>query len=332
MSESRWSNWSTGSEKKKMGFGSFLSEAVQDMPGGNPTSSSAGETPAQKAKRLNLVSDGHGSYMDPNTNEIVARTVNGELVFYDGGPGGGATSDGEGGGDTPMGTTNGTGSPVFRDPDSGLVTPVPARPESPEARAAVPDHVPATAPANFNKFMKQQGEMQSLKNRMDAEGIPTGLEPEAEEEPQEDENPVLNGKSLDDFLKDIQSEPDAPDQTKKAAKAAAKAIDDPTKANVARADREVGKAVRRDSGNQFTELVVGAYLADPNIQTVQDVIDSPLPHENIARRDSFLGDLDNPKNNDKFIGGYIEGLRNAIGEKFGKMILTPSMFVLTTTT
>ena len=156
MSDSRWSNWSTGSDTKKMGFGSFLSEAVQDMPGGNPTSSSAGETPAQKAKRLNLVSDGHGSYMDPNTNEIVARTVNGELVFYDGGPGGGATSDGEGGGDTPMGTTNGTGSPVFRDPDSGLVVPVPARPESPEARAAVPDHVPATAPANFNKFMKQQ--------------------------------------------------------------------------------------------------------------------------------------------------------------------------------
>ena len=93
-----------------------------------------------KAERLGLISDGHGSYMDPQTNQIVARTVNGELVFYDGGAGEGATSDGEGGGDAAgAASTSGSGAPTYRDPDTNMVKAIPATPESPEARAAVPD-------------------------------------------------------------------------------------------------------------------------------------------------------------------------------------------------
>ena len=141
MSDSRWSNWSHGSEETKaLGFWFLMSEAAKQQPGGNPTGPGSEETPAMKAERLGLISDGHGSYMDPNTQKIVARTVNGELVFYDGGEGGGAASDGEGGGDQQLaGGSSGSGSPTFRDPDTGMVKPVPATPETPEARAAVPD-------------------------------------------------------------------------------------------------------------------------------------------------------------------------------------------------
>lgn len=169
MSNSRWSNWSTGSAKKSLRFASFMAEAAVDQPGGNPTGPGSEETPAMKAERLGLVSDGHGSYMDPNTNKIVARTVNGELVFYDGGEGGGATSDGEGGGETGAASTSGAGSPTFRDPDTGMVTPIPATPETPEARAAVPDATPATPPANFDDFVKQQTAAQRMASAMDGQ-------------------------------------------------------------------------------------------------------------------------------------------------------------------
>lgn len=404
MSESRWSHWVDSTPKKK-GFSAFLNEA--DQGGVNPTGNGI-ETPAEKATRLGLQSDGHGSYMDPQTGQIVARTVNNELVFYDNGPTGGAVSDGEGGSYTPEKPGSGGGNPSFRDPDTGAVVVPPARPENPEAKAAVPDHTPASAPAGYQDAMSAKKKKAQRKNDLvarmsaafdknvapaevdpmdsiegrrgavDAEiksgtdgaaahekihghdptdpesnaalaatmgrlggdnGLPSidpdkgskslfaqdkeaSVEAETEEpteEPQEDENPVMQGKSLDDFLKQIQKEPDAPKETQKAAKAAKKAIDNPTVKNVKAADKAVAKAGRRDSGNQFTELVVGAYLANPDIQSVQDVIDSPLPHENIARRDAFLGDLDNPVNSDKFVGDYIEGLRTAIGKKFGKI-------------
>lgn len=169
MSKSRWSNWSTGSSKSKLGFSSFLSEAAVDQPGGNPTGPGSDETPAQKAERLGLISDGHGSYMDPQTNEIVARTVNGELVFYDGGPGGGAASDGEGGANASgaVGTSS-VGAPTYRDVTTGMVTPIPATPESPKERAAVPDHIPATAPAKYDDFIKQQKAAMSAAERMAA--------------------------------------------------------------------------------------------------------------------------------------------------------------------
>lgn len=176
MSKSRWSNWSTGSESKPLGFAAFMAEAAVDQPGGNPTGPGSQETPAQKAERLGLISDGHGSYRDPNTNEIVARTVNGELVFYDGGEGGGATSDGEGGADQGAASTSGSGVPTYRDPDTGMVTAIPATPETPEARAAVPDHTPATAPAKFDDFIKQQKAAQAAVQAEPEEEIPAGLD------------------------------------------------------------------------------------------------------------------------------------------------------------
>ena len=165
MSNSRWSNWSSGSGEKKLGFSSFFTEA-QEQYGTNPTSAASGESPAQKAKRLGLQSDGHGAYSDPNTGEVVARTVNGELVFYDGGPGGGAASDGEGGGEGTQVTQ--APLPTFTDPETGLVVPPPAKPVTPEARAEVPAHTPATAPAGFKDEVTKKKEKANRKNNLAA--------------------------------------------------------------------------------------------------------------------------------------------------------------------
>ena len=170
MSDSRWSNWSHGSEEKKLSFSAFISEAAKQQPGGNPTGPGSEETPAMKAERLGLISDGHGSYLDPNTQKIVARTVNGELVFYDGGEGGGAASDGEGGGDAQLaGGSSEAGAPTYRDPDTKMVKAIPATPDSPEARAAVPDATPATPPANFDGFVDQQTTAQRMAAAVDRE-------------------------------------------------------------------------------------------------------------------------------------------------------------------
>ena len=159
MSNSRWSKWSSGSQEQKLGFSKFFKEA-QEQPGGNPTGTGL-ETPAQKAKRLGLVSDGHGAYSDPNTGQVVAKTINGELVFYDQGATGGATSDGEGGNYSPAGGA----APTYRDPETGMVVVPPATPKSPEEQAQVPDPTPASAPASFEKFMdkKSKAKKQSAK-------------------------------------------------------------------------------------------------------------------------------------------------------------------------
>jgi len=162
MSNSRWSRWVDHSEKKK-GFSSFLKEANQ--PGGNPTGTGI-ETPAQKAKRMGLMPDGHGAYSDPQTGQIVARTVNGELVFYDQGPTGGATSDGEGGGDAPV--TGGGTAPTYRDPDTGAVVVPPAQPKNKAEKDAVPDPVPATAPAGYQDAMDKKKAKGQRKNELAA--------------------------------------------------------------------------------------------------------------------------------------------------------------------
>ena len=55
-------------------------------------------SPAERAQQLGLQSDGSGGYIDPESGQVVARTVNGELVFYDNrGASGGVVTDGEGG-------------------------------------------------------------------------------------------------------------------------------------------------------------------------------------------------------------------------------------------
>ena len=126
---SRWAHWSNGTEEKK-GFSSFLSEQ---------------ETPAQMAKRMGLQSDGSGGYIDPSTGQVVARTVNNELVFYD--PMGGAISAQSDGAQLTQ------AQPSWRDPVTGELTVPPGQPESPEEISAVPDPVPALAPASYNAFM-----------------------------------------------------------------------------------------------------------------------------------------------------------------------------------
>ena len=105
---SRWAHWSSGTEEKR-GFSNFLAEQ---------------ETPAQMAKRMGLQSDGSGGYIDPNTGEVVARTVNNELVFYD--PMGGAISA------QSDGAALTQAQPSWRDPVTGELTVPPGQPESPE--------------------------------------------------------------------------------------------------------------------------------------------------------------------------------------------------------
>ncbi len=137
---SRWERWSNSSTDKK-GFGSFLKE-------NNP---SAAMGPAERAKALGLQSNGKGGYIDPTTGQLAARTVNGELIFYDtNAPDGGAVSDGEGGQKLVQ------QQPSWADPLTGMLTTPPANPESPQEIAAIPDPTPATAPAGYNSFMQQK--------------------------------------------------------------------------------------------------------------------------------------------------------------------------------
>ena len=142
-------------------FSNFINEA-QEALGSNPTGPGGVETPAQKAARLGLVSDGHGSFSD-NTGKIVARTINGELVFYDGGAGGGATSDSEGG-EEAVADEQQSATPTYTDPDTGMVIVPPAAPDTAEAEAAVPDPVPATAPQGYQDAIDAKKDKAKRKN------------------------------------------------------------------------------------------------------------------------------------------------------------------------
>ena len=145
---SRWSKWV--SDEPRGFFSTFVNEAEQ-FDQGNPTPQHLnGQSPGEKAKQMGLQSDGHGGYKDPNTGQLVARTVNGELVFYDGGPGGGAVSDGAGG------DKLATAQPSWQDPVSGMMLTPPSKPETPEEIAAIPDAIPATSPFGYEKFMQQK--------------------------------------------------------------------------------------------------------------------------------------------------------------------------------
>ena len=61
--------------------------------------------------------------------------------------GGGAVSDGSGGSAAANPSTS------WQDPITGLMTTPPSKPESPNELAAVPDPVPAQAPAGYNAFI-----------------------------------------------------------------------------------------------------------------------------------------------------------------------------------
>jgi hypothetical protein len=146
---SRWDRWSNSVTDKK-GFGSFLKE-------NNP---SAAMGPAERAKQLGLQSNGKGGYIDPTTGQLVARTVNGELIFYDtNSPDGGAVSDSEGGRNLVQ------KQPSWADPLTGQMTTPPANAESPQEIAAIPDPTPATAPAGYNSFMQQKKDAAYQQNK-----------------------------------------------------------------------------------------------------------------------------------------------------------------------
>lgn len=118
--------------------------AQTDM--GNPAIT-AGQKPAERARTMGLQSNGKGGYVDDQGN-VAARTVNGELVFYD--DKGGAVTDGAGG----QALTQ--SSPSWVDPDSGLILVPPAQPETPEEKASTPDPLPATPPMGFDLFITQK--------------------------------------------------------------------------------------------------------------------------------------------------------------------------------
>lgn len=112
---------------------------------GNP---SAAVGPAERARQLGLQSDGSGGYIDPQTGETVAKTVNNELVFYNNNRAtGGAISDSSGGAKLTQ------AAPSWSDPMTGMVMVPPGRPESPEEQGAVPDPTPALAPTGYNDFV-----------------------------------------------------------------------------------------------------------------------------------------------------------------------------------
>ena len=128
---SRWGNWSRGVYEDKKSLSMFMEQ----------------QSPAEMAQSMGLQSDGSGGYIDPNTGEVVARTVNNELVFYD--PMGGAISAQSDGAQLTQ------AQPSWVDPVTGELTVPPGQPESPEEIAAIPDPVPAQAPAGYNAFMNK---------------------------------------------------------------------------------------------------------------------------------------------------------------------------------
>ena len=152
--------------------GSAPSSTPMTTDMGNPAVT-AGQKPAERARTMGLQSNGKGGYLDDSGN-VVARTVNGELVFYDQGPSGGAISDGAGG----QALTQ--SSPSWVDPDSGLILVPPAQPETPEEKASTPDPIPATPPMGYDLFLTQKHK----KAKADAEAQ---RQAEAEQQQQEQE-------------------------------------------------------------------------------------------------------------------------------------------------
>jgi serine/threonine protein kinase len=133
----------------------------QPLNTGNPSGAS-GLSPADRARSLGLQSNGSGGYTDGAGN-IVARTVNNELVFYDDGMSGGAVTDGGGGMQLAM------AQPSWVDPQTGLIMVPPAAPETPNEIAAVPDPTPATPPLGFNDFIDKKRKEAYRKADLEAE-------------------------------------------------------------------------------------------------------------------------------------------------------------------
>ena len=161
--------------------GSAPSSTPMTTDMGNPAIT-AGQKPAERARTMGLQSNGKGGYVD-DSGQVVARTVNGELVFYD--DKGGAVSDGAGG----QALTQ--SSPSWVDPDSGLILVPPAQPETPEEKASTPDPIPATPPMGFDLFLTQKHK----KAKADAEA-----QRQAEAEQQQQEQQVAEFYQSDEVM------------------------------------------------------------------------------------------------------------------------------------
>ena len=157
----------------------FLKEGPVDATRSSNPTGTGQLGPAERANQLGLQSNGKGGYIDPQTGQIVARTVNNELVFYSAAPGGGAVSDGSGG------SAMANPSTAWQDPISGLMTTPPGQPESPNELAAVPDPVPAQAPAGYNAFINQRKHEVYVKDKQAREQPPAApeMDPDAEVTP-----------------------------------------------------------------------------------------------------------------------------------------------------
>jgi len=168
---SRWSNYWSVSEERNKSYQTVL----EDM--GNP---SAALGPAERARQLGLQSNGKGGYIDPSTGQVVARTVNNELIFYDNNAAtGGAISDGSDGAALTQ------AQPSWADPLTGMLTTPPSKAESPSELAAIPDPTPATAPFGYNAFMKQK-KMDAYQQNAVEPQLSRGTPDEIEQEQQGD--------------------------------------------------------------------------------------------------------------------------------------------------
>ena len=179
-----WSRWAKSDISKS--FGRFLREDPV-----NTGNRSAQLGPAERAKQLGLQSNGKGGYVDPQTGQVVARTVNNELIFYDNNRAtGGAISDSSGGAELTQ------AAPSWVEPESGMVLVPPSRAESPAELAAIPDPIPATPPMGYDKFIMGKREQMKQMAKM---APPEQPQPEQgmEEPAMGQEMPM--GMSMEDF-------------------------------------------------------------------------------------------------------------------------------------
>ena len=170
---SDWSRW-FNKPKEGKSFSDIKEEGNLSavLPGG----------PAERARQLGLQSNGRGSYIDPNTGQVAARTVNNELVFYD--QNGGAIADSSGGSQLSR------AQPSWGDPITGMLVTPPSKAESPAEIASIPDAVPATPPAGYNDFMKRKKDQQYQMNAIQPQPMrKTPEEAEEEEQQQQDMTP-----------------------------------------------------------------------------------------------------------------------------------------------
>jgi len=136
-------------EQKNHSFDTFLSEGpMVQSEKGNPTAA-GGQSPAERAKQLGFEHIGFNNYRHPSTGQI-AKSLNGELVFFDQGPGGGVVSDSGGG----PAMTN--AMPTWKREMDGMSMTPPAKPETPEEIKSIPSPTPAQAPSSYDKFINQK--------------------------------------------------------------------------------------------------------------------------------------------------------------------------------